>query len=603
MEDVQYCQTEQLTGGIFIDVTFIENNLNYASREQFMNVLDNKLIETVFQPIVSLRDASVFGYEALSRGPEGSEMYYPSVLFDCAEKYEKTWELELLCRIKAIETVYRLKTKFLLFLNVNPKIIHDKKFKEGFTKEYLTQHGLDPENVVFEITEKAVISNMPEFIGTINHYKNQSYRIAVDDAGAGYSGLNMISDIHPHFIKLDMNLVRGIDKDTTKQSLIKSFTEFASLTNTFLIAEGIETKDELLKLIEIGVHYGQGFFLQRPASEIMPINTDVQSLIRDANAKRNRLLDRTSSEIYICNISSAQKCINPKLLVSHVLEMMEHDRSICGLCVAEEGIIMGIITRSELYRRLSSQYGYSLYSNKPIESIMSREFLCVDYHDSIEAVATSAMRRDFDKLYDFVTVTNDGKYFGIVTVKDLLEKALQIGVNNARHLNPLSGLPGNVTIEKELEHCLSSAEDLTVLYFDLNNFKAYNDVYGFENGDKVIRFLTSVLKEAIQTGFIGHIGGDDFMAIVDSADTEALCKKIIEVFDSSVRNYYNEHDLKRGYISTKNRHGIEEDFPILSLSITAVSNKKYHTVYALSEDMARLKKLCKQLPGSNYLFG
>ncbi len=568
-----------------------------------MDVLCNRQIRTVFQPIVSLRDGAVYGYEALSRGPENSEMHYPAVLFDCAEKYGKTWELEQLCRMKAIETVHELQAQFRLFLNVNPKVIHDEKFKVGFTKEYLRENGINPENVVFEITEKGVVSNIEGFIGTIDHYKNQNYKIAVDDAGAGYSGLNMITDIHPHFIKLDMNLVRDIDRDTTKQSLIKSFTEFASLTNTYLIAEGIETKEELRKLIEIGVHYGQGFFLQRPASNIVPIDADVLSIICDANEKKNHLTDRLSSEIYVCNITSAQKCINSKLRVCQVFDIMERDRLVCGLCVTEEGFVTGIITRGELYRRLSFQFGYSLHSNKAIETIMSKEFLCVDYHDSIETVAKNAMNRDFDKLYDFVTVTKDGKYFGIVTVKDLLNEALQIGVNNARHLNPLSGLPGNVTIEKELEHCINSSDEYTILYFDLNNFKAYNDVYGFENGDRIIKCLTQILKDNIKDGFIGHIGGDDFMAIVHGNDAEEICRKMTDEFDESVLSYYSKNDLDKGYITTKNRHGIEEDFPILSVSIAGVSNHKYHTIFSLSEDMARLKKLCKQLPGSNYIAG
>ncbi|MFB0919737.1 MAG: bifunctional diguanylate cyclase/phosphodiesterase [Oscillospiraceae bacterium] len=566
-------------------------------------MLNNRQIETVFQPIVSLRDGAVYGYEALSRGPENSEMHYPSVLFDCAEKYGKTWELEQLCRMTAIETVHRLQAQFRLFLNVNPKVIHDEKFKEGFTKDYLRENGINPENVVFEITEKGVVSNIEDFIGTIDHYKNQNYKIAVDDAGAGYSGLNMITDIHPHFIKLDMNLIRGIDRDTTKQSLIKSFTEFASLTNTYLVAEGIETRDELMKLIEIGVHYGQGFFLQRPGSNIVPIDADVLSVICNANEKKNHLTDRLSSEIYVCNISSAQKCINSKLLVCQVFDIMEKDRLLCGLCVTEDGYVKGIITRNELYRRLSFQFGYSLHSNKAIETIMCKEFLCVDYHDSIETVAKNAMNRDFEKLYDFVTVTKDGKYFGIVTVKDLLDEALQIGVNNARHLNPLSGLPGNVTIEKELEHCINSDEEYTILYFDLNNFKAYNDVYGFENGDRIIKCMTQILKDNIKDGFIGHIGGDDFMAIVPGNDAEAVCRRMIDEFDKSVLDFYNKNDLDKGYITTKNRHGIEEDFPILSVSIAGVSSRRYHTVFSLSEDMARLKKLCKQLPGSNYIVG
>ena len=255
-------------------------------RELFFYLLHHRQIRTVFQPIVSLRDGSVFGYEALSRGPQGTEMESPNVLFEYAQRYGKLWDLELLCRTKAIETVSRLHAQIRLFLNVNPNIMHDIKFRQGFTKEYLNQYGINPEDVIFEITEKEAVDNISDFIKTIDNYKNQKYKIAIDDTGAGYSGLNMISDIHPHFIKIDMNLIRDIDKDGTKQSLVKSMSQFASLSNTFLIAEGIETEGELLKLIEIGIDYGQGFFIKRPDAGIGPIDSAALQIIHEANKKR-----------------------------------------------------------------------------------------------------------------------------------------------------------------------------------------------------------------------------------------------------------------------------------------------------------------------------
>lgn len=571
--------------------------------EQFLNVLSTEQITTVFQPIVSLRDGSVYGYEALSRGPQNSEMQSPVLLFEYAKIYEKTWDLEFLCRVNAIKSFHKLQTKLKLFLNVNPQIIHDQKFKQGFTKEYLSQYDMNPENIVFEITEREAITNISDFVKTINNYKNQNYQIAIDDAGAGYSGLNLISDIHPHFIKLDINLIRDIDKDITKQSLIKSFTEFASLTNTYLIAEGIETEKELLKLIDIGVHYGQGFYLKIPEPTITPIPEHVLFTIKEANRKKNHLIYQKSSELFISNISANQKTFDPKILVAQIYEIMEKDDSISGVCILEEGCIVGIITRDKLYRHLSGQYGFSLYSKKPIESIMSTKFLQVDYHESIEIVAQKAMSRNFENLYDFISVTKEGKYYGVVTVKDLLEKAFQVQINNAKHLNPLSELPGNVLIEKKLESCIDSSTEYSVFYFDINNFKAYNDVYGFENGDRVIKCFAQILKRLIlcEEDFVGHIGGDDFVAVLTDVSAEILCERIINEFERSTISFYNQNDLNKGYITTKNRHGVEEDFPLLSISIVGVSNKAYQTVDKMTEDMAGLKKICKQHPGSNYL--
>ncbi len=586
-----------------MDILYKENE--DSLRQSFLDVLNGKKIRTVFQPIVNLRDGSIYGYEALSRGPCGSVMESPDFLFECAERFGMVWDLELLCRISAIEAVFRMSRQFKLFLNVNPNIMHDAKFQQGFTKDYLERYNISPENIVFEISEKGSVNNVADFIRTIDNYKRQNYKIAIDDTGAGYSGLNLISDIHPHFIKLDMNLIRDIDKDVVKQALVKGIAEFASLTNTFLIAEGIETRNELLKLIDIGVNFGQGYYLQKPEPCSAPLKEKVVNTIKDANSKKNHLLDKRTADLYVSNISTPQKSITPKILVEQVYELMEKNSSLSGICITEDERLVGIITRSELYKYLSGRYGFTLFAKKPIEKIMRRDFLKVDFHESIAAVAKKAMSRDFEHLYDFIAVTEGENYYGIVTVKDLLEKAMQVEVSNAKYINPLSELPGNILIEKKLQECIDLKSECSFLYFDIDNFKAYNDVYGFENGDRVIKDFVKILKKNIleERDFIGHIGGDDFVAIIYGNSLEDLCRRIVTDFDASVIRYYSTNDYKNGYITTKNRHGIDEDFPLLSISIVGIHNSGYKTTYKMSEKIAALKKVCKQKPGSNYIIG
>ncbi len=570
--------------------------------EQFLDVLIKRDIRTVFQPIVSLRDGSAYGYEALSRGPIDTQMESPINLFDYAEKCNKLWELESLCRTKALEAVYTMKTEIKLFLNVNPNIMHDVKFRQGFTKEYLNKYAIDPERLIFEITEREAIKNIADFIQIVQNYKDQNYKIAIDDAGAGYSGLNLISDIKPHFIKLDMNLVRDVDKDVTKQSLIRSMSEFASLSNTLLIAEGIETENELFKLIEIGVQYGQGYLIQRPNAVILPIDETIIHTINEANMKKNHLFGSRISDIYIKNICRPLRTISPNILVSQVHDMMKVDRSSPGFCVLEGKTLLGVITRNDLYKVISGQYGYTLYANKPIKNILSTEFMQVDYQTTIDVVAKKAMQRDYDKIYDFITVVKENKYIGIVTVKELLEKSIEIEILNAKHLNPLSELPGNLLIEQQLEKCLVSDFDFYILYFDLDNFKAYNDVYGFENGDRVLKCFTRILKGNIPTDFfIGHIGGDDFLAIVDKEQVIRTCEAVIDEFDRSILSFYNQDDINKGFIISRNRYGIEESFPLLSISIAGVASKNYASIFDLSEHVGKVKKDCKEIAGSNFI--
>lgn len=271
-------------------------------KEALDYVIDNKKIKTVFQPIICLRNGSVYGHEALSRITCESEIKNPDMLFNAAIKYNCLWQLELLCRTKALEAAFIFMIppySKKLFINVNPSIMHDETFKRGFTKDFLRQYNIDPKSIIFEITEKNVITDISSFKSTISYYKNQDYSIAIDDAGSGYSGLNLISDVNPHFIKLDMNLIRGINKDRLKYSLVKGMVEFSKVSNISIIAEGIETYDELETIINLGVQYGQGYYFQRPEENIRDIDESVLKSIIEINSKKNHITNGVTSSVYI----------------------------------------------------------------------------------------------------------------------------------------------------------------------------------------------------------------------------------------------------------------------------------------------------------------
>ncbi|WKY49267.1 GGDEF domain-containing protein [Eubacteriaceae bacterium ES3] len=576
------------------------NKLADLAEELFHDILQKKEIETVFQPIVSIKSGRIFGYEALSRGPVHTPLHFPDELFNYAEKLGKVWELEYLCRTKALESAMVQKINGRLFLNVNPNIMKDDEFKKGFTREYLNRFSIDPKQIVFEITEREAIDNMADFINIISHYKEQDYRIAIDDAGAGYSGLNLISDIHPNFIKLDMKLVRNVDKDMTKQSLIRSLNEFARFTGTSLIAEGIETEEELEALIEIGVEYGQGYLIQRPHPKIKEIDAYIVERIKIENDKKIGTRHELRQQIKVDDICRMVKFISPDMLVSDVYAMFEEDPRISGYCIVKKSMPIGVITRNDLYRKISGQFGYTLYANKPVSKIMDTDFTLVDYQSTIDATGKIAMDRDPEKIYDFVIVTNRGRYYGVVTVKDLMEKLIEMEFVYAKHLNPLTELPGNIMIEEKLTTLIKNGEDMSVLYFDLDNFKVYNDVYGFEKGDVVLKEFSFLLRRELAGSFIGHIGGDDFVAVVPWNQAELRCQAIIEAFDLSVRSFYREEDIEKGFILARNRHDEEEAFPLLSVSIAGVRTMRYKNIYELSEVAAKVKKICKKRSGSQY---
>nr|WP_319488765.1 bifunctional diguanylate cyclase/phosphodiesterase [uncultured Caproiciproducens sp.] len=567
-------------------------------------IIDGKYIKTVFQPIVSLRDGSVIGYEALSRITCESAIANPEELFQIAGESSRLWDLELLCRTTALQSAY-LKTGCLLdkklFLNVNPDVMHDLKFRQGFTKEYLKNYGAVPENIIFEITERNAASDMAGFQGAVAHYKGQNYKIAIDDAGAGYSGLNLISDINPHYIKLDMKLIRNIDKDSIKFALVKSMIELSHVANIGLIAEGVETKEELVTLIELGVQYAQGYFLQRPAEQMKEVEPDVLEIMDEVNRKKNHVLGSQVSNIYIENICTPTETISSTAKVEDVFDKLKNDPSAFGMCVVENGMVLGVVTKANLVLKLSGRYGFSLNQNKPISFLMDRQFLAVNYQTPINAVSHIAMSRPPEKLYDFIVVTRDEKYVGTVTIKDLLEKTTEIEVTNAKYQNPLTGLPGNLVIEQKIKACIEKDTPYSVIYFDIDNFKAYNDVYGFENGDSIIKLLArTIVTHVPEKQFAGHVGGDDFVAVLDNFSGVDLCIDIIHDFDRNVLQYYNPRDIQNGYIIAENRRGEIEKFPLISLSIAGVSNRtrSFANMLDLTEELAKIKKKTKQQSGS-----
>jgi diguanylate cyclase (GGDEF)-like protein len=174
-------------------------------------------------------------------------------------------------------------------------------------------------------------------------------------------------------------------------------------------------------------------------------------------------------------------------------------------------------------------------------------------------------------------------------------------------MNPSTRLPGTVLIERAITQRVKKGEEFAACYVDLDNFKAYNDHYGYVYADSMILMTSKIIREIvygeIKNGFVGHIGGDDFIFIIPIRKVKQICSKIIEIFDRMVVSKYEEEDLMHGYIITKNRKGEKEKFPIMTISIAVVVNKKrmFSHIGQISRMITDLKNYAKSLPGSNYV--
>jgi EAL domain-containing protein (putative c-di-GMP-specific phosphodiesterase class I) len=226
---------------------------------QLLDLIFSGRLGVVFEPIVSLRESEVMGYEALARGPEDSDLRSPGQLFGLANQRGLVYELDCLCRRAALERVHCLPAGKKLFLNCLPTSFGDPNLRgEGLVKT-LENYQLQPSDLVLEISEQEAINNFAIFREMRDSWRNLGIRIAVDDAGAGYASLEAIMEITPDYLKADMGLVRGIDADPPRQEVLRALNNVARRIGAEVIAEGVETEEELRVLRQLGIPYGQGF--------------------------------------------------------------------------------------------------------------------------------------------------------------------------------------------------------------------------------------------------------------------------------------------------------------------------------------------------------
>lgn len=235
-----------------------------AQRERIQDVLARERVVTAYQPIQLLADRTVLGFEALTRGARGCGLESAEALFGAASEHDYVLELDRLCRRKALLNSGRIPSNARLFVNTLPATIRDPQFRGRPLIEFLDRAQVAPSRIVVEITEKLVIENYNLFREAMAYYTDLGMCFAVDDVGSGYSGLESIARLKPHFLKIDMSLVRDVHVSTVNREMVKAILSLGRGIGATVIAEGIQTEDEVRALQAMGVAYGQGFHLARP---------------------------------------------------------------------------------------------------------------------------------------------------------------------------------------------------------------------------------------------------------------------------------------------------------------------------------------------------
>jgi len=235
-----------------------------ARKSQLQRIILDQQIKSVFQPIFALRDKSVLGYEALSRGPADTEFESPAFLLSIADSAGLTVELDRVFRAQAFENAQRLPKESKIFVNTLPSTVYDPELRASRLTRNLERLAIDPRRVVLEFSERYVVPNQRQLSDALKEQRALGIELAIDDVGTGYSGLERIATLEPDYLKIDQSLVRHVATRGVKRSVVTALVRMAEDIGAAVVAEGIETEDERLCLIDMGVHFGQGFHLARP---------------------------------------------------------------------------------------------------------------------------------------------------------------------------------------------------------------------------------------------------------------------------------------------------------------------------------------------------
>lgn len=562
--------------------------------DHLINIIEQEQLTAFFQPIYATDKGKLYGYEALIRGPSNSPLHSPQALFDTALEHGLLSQLELVCRKISIARFAQLKLEGYLFLNISPMIFLQTDHPYGRTLSYIKESGLLPERVVIELSEKYPIDSPDVLQNALMYYRNLGFRIAVDDLGAGYAGLKLWSEVKPDFVKIDYYFINQLHLDPVKREFIKSILLLGQNMNAKVIAEGIETIEEYEQLKELGICFGQGFLFARP--EPFP-RTDVPVEIRDNKCSAVNL---SQLDLKASSLLQSVKTIDYRAKTKEVVEYLYKHPNIYSLPVLNGKKPVGMIIRDDLLELYSTPYGRALNERKAIHEIMNTSPVIVEANTRLDQLSTMITAENDDQLLWHFIITDKNNYIGIGSVRDLLRQITQQQIKHASYANPLTLMPGNVPIYKHVDDLISQQMPFYFAYFDLNNFKPFNDVYGYSKGDKVIELVAKLIKQhASNHDFIGHIGGDDFVVIFERENWRHDCQSLLNDFDRDVRHLYNKTDLEQKGIRAKSRSGEEQFFPLLSLAIGVVKPSviacvSHHDVAELASDAKKQAKRSQQ---------
>ena len=531
----------------------------------------------VFQPIVILGDATIHAHEALIRGPRGSALHTPDALLRAAAHECLGFEFEYACLATILRHWGLMKAPGRLFVNVSAAVLTQLVTSKGVDAllKPVGDLGILSRMLVLEITEHERVDDMDALAQVVAQVRSAGVSLALDDFGDGRSSLRLWSQLKPEVVKIDKYFTKSISQHGDKLKTIQALLQIADIFGTALVAEGVETKEDLRVLRDLGISYGQGYFLGHPNVEpVQYLGLDARRILAERQIVVFPELSRAKPSSQLRNIAVVQAptvkvstsndalaaCFakQPDLHAVAVLDDREHP--------------VGLINRARFMNEYSKLYYREVLGPKPCIVHANLQPRLIERDHSVDELVGILTSEDQRYLSDGFIVTENGRYIGLGTGDQLVRSVTETRIEAARHANPLTFLPGNIPISQHMDRLIKKKVRFVACYADLNNFKPFNDYYGYWRGDEMIRLVARLALEQCdsQRDFLGHVGGDDFMLLFQSLDWQARCERLVQAFNTQAIGLFDAAAQQAGGIEAEDRHGLLRFFSFTTVSVGAV---------------------------------
>ena len=521
-------------------------------------VLAQRSLATLFQPIYAFGEARVIGFEALVRGPEGSALQTPAALFSAAHDQGLANEINVLCITEVLRAFAARDYPGRLFLNVSPQFILKRGFDRARAERFLADLGIAPDRVVIELTEDYPTFDFPVVHESLMLYRSMGFRIAIDDLGEGFASLRLWSELRPEYVKADKHFVTGIADDPVKMQFLRAIQHIADNCGSLVIAEGIENAADFRVVKDIGIACGQGWFIGHPAEKP---ERELPAEARRANDDARvpvvpmpRL--RAGTEPRAHDFVRAVDPARPEAPLASLLERFAASPALCAIPVAGSAGVEGVVSRAWLDLVRAAPDPAPLAARACIE-LADRAPIRVEAELELAALTAILVESDERRFADGFVIVSGGRYLGMGTSRDVMRSLQSSRVLAARYTNPLTLLPGQVPINEHLERLLARHVPFTAWFVEVDQMRGLNDSLGFAVGDGLIHDTARLLEAHCEPGvdFAGHVSGSRFVVLMQSDDWRARAERLVAAFPAVRDAHMPAEARERGYFTVRRRDG------------------------------------------------